>query len=143
MSGVRVIRHLLAAHAPLVALVPATRIAAGVLAQNTVLPAIAVTSVSGTPRLTVAMNEPNRMHTERVQVSVLVKAPAAQPAGGGYPALSALMLLVLAACPNQHGTLATVNVDSILPDTEGPDLDDEAAQLLSRSRDFFVKWKSA
>jgi len=62
------------------------------------------------------------------------------PQGQGYPGLDALMKLILAACPNQHGTINTFNVDSILPDIEGPDLYDEEVSMISRSRDFIVKW---
>jgi hypothetical protein len=143
MSGVAVIRSKLATNAALIAVVPAARIMAGELPLNTVLPAIQVTQVSSVPRLTLAMTEPNRMHTERVQVTVLVKGPEGEPAGGGYPTLRSILALVLAACPNQRGTINGVTVDSILPDIEGPDLADVAAALYSGSRDFFVRWKSA
>lgn len=142
MSGVAVIRHLLANAAAITSVVPATRITAGDLPLNTVMPAIAVTQISGMPRLTLAMTEPNRLHTDRVQVSVLFKGPSATPAGTGYPGLDAVMKLLLAACPNQNGTVNGVAVDSILPDIEGPDLQDDATGLFSRSRDFIVKWRS-
>jgi hypothetical protein len=140
---VAVIRYLLANNAPVLAVVPATRITAGDLPINTTMPAIAVTQISGMPRLTIAMTEPNRINTDRVQVSALFKGPAGTPSGAGYPGVAALMVLVLAACPNQNGTINGVAVDSILPDIEGPDLQDDATNLFSRSRDFIVKWRSA
>jgi hypothetical protein len=89
------------------------------------------------------MTEPNRMHTDRVQVTVLVKAPEGEPAGEGYPHVREILALVLAACPNQSGTVNGVTLDSIIPDIEGPDLADVAAALYSGSRDFMVKWKSS
>ena len=143
MSGVAVIRSLLATNSGVLAVVPAARIQSGDLPLNTVMPAIAVTQVSGIPRLTVAMTEPNRLNTDRVQVSVLFKGPQGTPAGTGYPGVRALLVLVLAACPNQRGTINGVAVDSILPDIEGPDLTDVATALYSGSRDFIVKWRSA
>lgn len=143
MSGVQVIRHLLANSAAVTAVVPATRITAGDLPINTTMPAIAITQISGMPRLTLAMTEPNRLNTDRVQVSVLFKGSAATPAGTGYPGVKALLVLVIAACPNQNGTINSVGVDSILPDIVGPDLQDDDSGLFSQSVDFIVKWRSA
>lgn len=142
MSGVAVIRYLLANNAPVLAVVPAVRIAAGDLPIETPLPAIIVKQISSVPRLTVAMTESKRMHTDRVQVSVLVKGPDGTPPGLGYPGMRALLALVLTACPNQHGTINGIDVDSVLPDIEGPDLPDPPTSLWTSSRDFFVKWHS-
>ena len=147
MSGVAVIVALLKANAAVTAIVPGNavppRITAGDLPLNTIMPAIAVTQISGIPRLTIAMTEPNRLNTDRVQVSVLFKGPAGTPAGAGYPGVRGLLVKVLAACPNQNGTINGIAVDSILPDLEGPDLQDDATSLFSGSRDFIVKWRSA
>lgn len=142
MSGVAVIRYLLANASPVIALVPATRIMAGEFPINTVLPAISITEISSVPRLTLAMTEPNRMHTERVQVSVLVKGPQGTPAGLGVPGIKALLPLILTACAHRRGTVAGFYVDSILPDQEGPDLFDEPDAIYQGSRDFIVRWKS-
>lgn len=72
MSGVVAVRQVLVGSADLVALVPATRIGAGVLPQGTPLPAISLESVSKTDR-----NIPNPgpwLHvTERVQITVLAR----------------------------------------------------------------------
>lgn len=149
MSGVAVIRYLLANNSAVATALGAgppvatARIVAGDLPLNTVMPAIAIAQISGVPRLTIAMTEPNRMHTDRVQVSVLFKGPQGTPTGTGYPGVKALLALVLAACPNQRGTINGVSVDSILPDVEGPDLSDMEAALYTGSRDFIVKWRSA
>ena len=142
MSGVRVIYGLIATYAlgsPTV--VEQRAIRSGELPIDTVLPAISVTQVSSVPRLTLAMTEANRMHTDRVQVSVFVKSQIGNPQGGDYPTLVTLMAFILAACPNQHGTVNGVTVDSILPDIEGPDLRAPDSSIMQRSRDFIVRWK--
>lgn len=140
MSGIVVIRALLVASAPLTSLVPAARIMAGDLPLNTILPAISITQISSVPRNTVAMNEPKVLHTDRVQVSVLLKGPQGSPPGLGYPGQKALLKLVLAACPNTSGIVNGIQTDSVLRDIEGPDLYDDASSLFSGSRDFVVKW---
>ena len=140
MSGVAVVRYLLANNAPVLAVVAAPKIVAGDVPLATVLPAIAITQISSIPRLTVDMAEPTKLHTDRVQVSVLLKGPQGAPAGAGYPGVKSLLKVVLAACPNVNGTVNGVKVDSILPDVEGPDLYDDATALYSGSRDFIVKW---
>ncbi len=149
MSGVAIIRSLLANNAALVAALGAgppvatSRIMAGDLPLNTVMPAIAVTQISSVPRNTAKMNETKVQHTDRVQVSVLVKGPQGTPAGAGYPGVRSLLRLVLLACPHARGTINSFDVDSITPDVEGPDLSDDATALYSGSRDFIVRWNSA
>ena len=116
---------------------------AGDLPLNTVMPAIAVTQVDSIPHNFIRTNEALKMHTDRVQVSVLFKGPEGSPAGTGYPGVRALLKLVLAACPSQRGTVNNIVVDSITPDIEGPDLQDAATALYSGSRDFIVRWIGA
>jgi hypothetical protein len=144
VSGVAVIVALLKASTPVTNIVPAAKIMAGDVPINTVLPAIAVTQISGIPRNTIRVNELPKMHTDRVQVSVLFKGAKDAPSGIAYPSaynnVKAMMKLVLAACPNQRATINSVVVDSIVPDQEGPDLYDDATALYSQSRDFFVRW---
>lgn len=142
------IRFLLASNAPLLSAlgsgppVAASRIMAGDLPVGTVLPAIAVTQISSVPRNTVYMGEPKKHHLDRVQVSVLTKGTQATPPGSGYPGVRSLLKLVLAACPHLRGTINGIDVDSITPDIEGPDLSDDAAGLYSGSRDFLVRWNA-
>lgn len=143
MSGVAVIRYLLANAQAVANIVPAARIMAGDLPLNTVMPAIAVTQISSVPYNLLRTNETNKLHTDRVQVSVLFKGSEGSPPGTGYSGVREMMKLVLAACPSQRGTVDGIAVDSIVPDLEGPDLQDEATALYSSSRDFFVKWIGA
>lgn len=142
MSSVAVIRSLLAASTAVTNVIPATKILAGDIQINTVMPAISVKQISGVSRNTVGMNGSKVMHTDRVQVSYLFKGPQGTPAGAGYPGVKAMGRLVLTACANTHGTINGVDVDSILPVAEGPDLSDMETALYSQSRDFVVKWRS-
>lgn len=143
MSGAAVIRHLLANHAPLLALIPATRIIAGPLKPNTVLPAIAVTEVFNNPLNLLRINESGKQHTESVQVTWLVKDADATPAGTGYVGMKQIAPIILAACPSQRGTINGVAVDSIVPGLEGPDIYFADIGIHSNSRDFTVKWVGA
>lgn len=148
MSGVIVIRSLLAGNSALLTALGAgppvatARIMAGDLPLSTVMPAISIVQISSMPRNTIKMNEPKVQHTDRVQVSVLVKGTGGTPAGAGYPGVRSLLALVLAACPHRRGLINNIDVDSITPDIEGPDLSDDPSSVFSGSRDFFVKWNS-
>lgn len=141
MSGVAVIRYLLANYAPLIAVIPATRIQAGEpLPLGIDIPCIGVKLISGTPRNTVAMNESLKLHTDRVQVTVLQRTPQATPSGDGYPALDQAAKYLLPACTTRTATVNEVMVRSIEPDMEGPDLSDMTPGVISRSRDFIVRY---
>lgn len=144
MSGVIVIRHLLANSAAVLAIVPSSRIIAGPVPLATVLPALSITQIDSlSPFRTVRVNEANRVHSDRVQVSGLFYGAKATVPGTGYLGLYQLMKLVLPACPSQRATINSIVVDSIVPDIEGPDLYDEETDLHSKSRDFFVRWIGA
>ena len=131
MSGVAIVRALLAADAALVAVIPAARIFAGAIPLNTPLPAISVTQTSGSERLTVAMNDAKRLVTERVQVTVCAKS---------YPSQKALIALARKALPNSRAVINGFDCDSVLPGPEGPDLYDPTAIIYEQSQDFFVKF---
>lgn len=140
MSGVAVIRYLLANAAAITAKVPAARIMAGDLPLGISFPAIGITQISSMPYVPVGVN--GNLHTDRVQVTVFDKGPHGNPAGDGYPGVKTILALLLAACPNQHDTVNGISVDSIIPDIEGPDLADLETDLYSGSRDFLVKWSA-
>lgn len=130
MSGVAIARYLLANNATMIAAVPAARIFAGNVI-GAVYPAVAVTSITGVPRNTVAMTETSRLITERVQITVYA---------GTYALQKTLLGLVRAALPNTHGTVNAFNCDSVLPDSEGPDLFDDVITIYEQSQDFMVKF---
>lgn len=140
MSGVAVIRYLLANAAAVVAVVPAARIMAGDLPLKTVTPAISVTQIDSVPYNLLRVNQANKVHDDRVQVTVF---RGASPSDTGYPGLKSLLALVLAACPSQYGTINGVSVQSITPESEGPDLPIPEEGIFTRSRDFIVRWVGA
>lgn len=144
MSAVAIIRYLLANHAPLISGIPiaATKIRAGILPIGTVPPAIGITSISSVRRNTVAMSEPKTLVTERVQVSLLVH-DSDHGNLDDYADLTTGMRLIRQACPNQRGSINSVDVSAILPDVEGPDLEGDAAGIISRSQDFLILWTEA
>lgn len=131
MSGVAVVRYILANAASVIAQVPATRIVAGLLPLGTALPAIGVTQISGTERWTVAMTESSRYKVERVQVTVIA---------ANYSSQKAILALVRAALYNRSGLVNGVKLDSILPAGEGPDLRDPGAEIYEQSMDFFARY---
>lgn len=140
MSGVAIIRYLLANAGAVTAVVPATRIIAGDLPVGTALPAISVTQISSRPLNLIRTNDTNKVFDDRVQVTVYRKA---EPDDRGYPGLKSLLILVLAACPSQRGSVNGFTVDSIQPGIEGPDLPIPDLSTFTRSRDFFVRWVGA
>lgn len=131
MSGVAISRYLLANNATLIAAVPAARIIAGALPLNTVLPAISITQISGNERKTVAMSETKKFIAERVQITVFAKT---------YPLQKSLLKLVRSALPISRGTVNGYDCDSVLPDSEGPDIYDPVADIFEQSQDFFIKF---
>lgn len=138
MSGVAVIWYLVKSSAGVIAVVPAARIMAGGLPLNTPMPAIAVTQISSVPENQhLKRDETPKAHVDRVQVTVFRKN---SPDDAGYPGLKPLLDLVLAACPSQRGTVNGVAVQGITPDLEGPDIAIPALALVTRSRDFLVRW---
>jgi hypothetical protein len=129
MSGVKVVRYLLANNAPLIAVVPATRIAAGVIPQGSALPAIEVSHLSGTWRSEISAQ--SGYCTAHVQVTVLASTYAQQ---------KQIMALIRTAVPRTRGTINSVNVDCILRDSDGPDFRNDEAGIYMQSQDFFVKY---
>lgn len=131
MSGVAIIRYKLANSANLTAVVPATRIQAGVLPQATALPAISVTLVSGVTGLQVA--KASGLRTDRVQITVDAVT---------YPEVRQILALCRAALPYTRGTVNSIACDSILPDIEGPDGFDDLLKTYFQSQDFMVTWSA-
>ena len=130
MSGVAIVRALLVSNAALLAAVPAAKIMAGAIPLATVLPAISVAQISSTERHTVAMVG-QKLITERVQVTVCAKS---------YPTQKSILALVRAALPVSRGVVAGFDCDSVLADSEGPDIYDPDAVIYEQSQDFFVKF---
>lgn len=131
MSGVGIVWYKLSQSVNLTAVVPATRIKAGVLPQATALPAISVTLVSGVTGLQVA--KASGLRTDRVQVNV---------DAASYPQVRQILALCRAALPYTRGTVNSIACDSILPDIEGPDGFDDLLKTYFQSQDFMVTWSA-
>jgi len=137
MSGVAITRYLLANNANLVAAVAAANIKAGTIPLNSVLPALGINEATGEAHNNIPMNSDKVLITERVRVRVNAKDSAT---ASGYKTQKTILELVRKALPNTHGTVNGHEVDSILPDTTGPDEYDADAAIYSQTRDFIVKF---
>lgn len=142
MSGVLPVVYLLTHSSPLQALVDEADVYPGALPLKFALPAINVEQVDGVPRNTISMLEPNRVWTDRVQATAHVGGNQASTPGLGLPGLAAILNAVVAACPNQHGTVNGVYVLSILPDTRGPYMYATDTGHIAQSQDFMVTWRT-
>lgn len=129
MPAVKAVRHLLANNAALTAVVPADRIASD-LSQNTPLPAIAVSHISGTYALTIA-GDGDDVCRARVQVTVHAT---------GRPEQKAIQRLVRAALPRMRGDVNGVFVESLVKDVIGPDLRNDDIGSFIGSQDFIVTY---
>lgn len=128
MSDVKAVRYLLAQNATLAAQVPAARIIGGVLPQGIALPAISVMHVSTVRPSFVAASA--GMSIARVQVTIFAATYATQ---------KSIMALIRAALPRSRGSVNGVAVESIIPDTEGPDATDDAGLYIG-SIDYRVTY---
>jgi hypothetical protein len=131
VSASSIVRYLLANNAPLVAVVPATRIKVGNIRQGDTLPAISVKKISGDPQNTLAMVGAPYVIFQRIQVSLAV------PHGQAVPNIWAL---IRAALPPKPGTVNSFTVDAIVPESEGPDLEDRQMVTDSSSVDYMVSF---
>lgn len=131
MSGVAVVRYKLAQNSALTKKVPDTRIMAGILPISSKIPAIVIQSISNIEHLNVALDDMSVLMTNRVQVTVFSKT---------YPELKQIMDMVRVACKNYRGLVNTIEVDSILPDTVGPDMYDGDNSIYMQTRDLIVKY---
>jgi Protein of unknown function (DUF3168) len=134
MSGVKIIRTLLAADLPLLSLVPATRIMAGVLPQATALPAVSVTEVSTVELPHIDAQSPTTLVDARIQVTVMA---------ADYPAQKALLDAVRKAVNYQRGVVGGIVVTSVRRGSNGPDFVDADAGFYMQSVDFHVIYHEA
>ena len=133
MNGVAALRQVLIADAALTALVPATRIVAGVMPQGTALPAVSIASVSANNR-----NLPspgvNRHVVERVQVTILA---------ANYPSQKAIVAAAKKAAADTFPTVSGLSRVTIHAESNGPDFMNEGASIYLGSVDFRVTYSEA
>lgn len=134
MSAVKVMRALLVADAPVLALVPAARIVAGVLPQGTALPAIAITEVSTIELPRVDANSLYTLADARVQVTLIATSYAAQ---------KLLLDAVRKACNYERGSIAGVTVVSVRRAGNGPDFNDADTGFYMQTVDYSVIYHEA
>lgn len=130
MNGLAAIRQLLAGNATLTALVPASRIAAGVLPQGTDLPAISVMLVSSVDRNIPAPGAKRRV-TDRVQATVMA---------ANYPAQRQILAAIKKAAADTMPAVTGISDVVVHTDSAGPDFMDEKATIYLGSQDFRVTY---
>ena len=130
MSGVAVIRYLLANNAPLVAVVPASKITAGTVPMNTALPAISLRQISGNDDRVIS-RAANSLITDRVQVTALTET---------YSEQKTILNLIRDALPGTYGDINGVLVDSLTQESTGPDLEYEEPKMYEQSVDYLIRY---
>jgi hypothetical protein len=130
MSGSAIIRYLLKTNTALIAVVPAARIKVGNIRQGDQLPAISVKKISGDPENTLAMAGTPYLVSHRIQVSLALKH--------GVDSGDVWALIRAALTPKPASPVNGFNVGAILPDSEGPELEDRQAQTDTSSADYMV-----
>ncbi|MGK5049608.1 tail completion protein gp17 [Janthinobacterium sp. GB4P2] len=134
MSAVKVVRALLLAHAPVLALVPAARIVVGTVPQGTPLPAIGLTEISRNELATVSLAQASVQVTARVQATVHANS---------YPEQKAVLQAAKLGPGAHTGIVAGIAVRSVMRDTVGPDLKSIGSDIFEQSRDFKVVFVEA
>ncbi len=133
MNGVIAVRSLLVVDTGVTSLVPVARIAAGMLAQDTDLPAISLMSVSSVDRNVPAPGAKRRV-TERVQVAVLART---------YPEVKAIIAAVRNAAADQMPAIDGLTDVTVHTDSAGPDFLDEETGIHMQTQDFRVSFNEA
>jgi hypothetical protein len=133
MNGVIAVRSLLVADTGVTSLVPVARIAAGMLAQGTDLPAISLMSVSSVDRNVPAPGAKRRV-TERVQVTVLART---------YTEVKAIIAAARQAAADRMPTIDELFDVTVHTDSAGPDFLDEETGIHMQTQDFRVSFNEA
>lgn len=133
MSGAAIVRTLLAAHAPVTALVPAAKIFAGLAPQGTLAPAVSVHTIGDYEQHDVR-RQAKGLIRERVQVTVLA---------GNYVQMKAILRAAALGPGVYNGTTAGFRVRSVLPAGGGPEIPPGDDKIFEQSRDFVVTFTEA
>ena len=128
MRAEKVIRALLGAAAPVVALV-GTRVYPAPIPQATTMPAIGYSHVSTVPLSTLDAAAGYNLVRSRIEVFAIAKTYADQ---------KTLVEEIRKALDYQRGTIAGIEVVSIIRDVAGPDLRDDDMQVFTQATDFLV-----
>lgn len=131
-NAIKVVLALLRANPALLAMVPVDRHFTGSIPQGASLPALALSNVSDSDRLTVSGDETTVTETGRVQVTVAAK---------DYPTKERVIGAVRSACDNKRGQIGGITVNNVRNAGIGPDLDNEAVAIYGRTIDLMVTSK--
>ncbi len=135
MSSTAIMRALLQSHAPLTALVPASKIFTGVIKQGTILPAILITEVDGYPRaVSTTRDQSHDMIEARVQVTVQAKAEGD---------MKRILLAAKLGKGMHSGRVGAYRVKSVIPAGVNPELVPDDNGIYEQSRDFMVTFMEA
>ncbi len=130
MSGVAIIRSILANNGNLVSAVTIDKIIAGVAPINTSLPVLTVTQISGI-EYQLIKQVGVQLVSDRVQVTVLANS---------YVQQKQLLELVRSAVSSTRGTINGFPVDSIVRQIDGPDLYSDDPVMYEQSIDYIVRF---
>ena len=131
MSPCAAVFYLLSHDPVLTATVPASRISSGIVPLRRQLPCIGIWQISEFKRTTIADNESASMRRARIQVTVIAES---------YSQKSQIFALIKTALANVRGNYNGVDVDSIVMDIDGPDIDFPEIPVYFQSIDFIVKY---
>lgn len=129
-DAVAVMCALLLAHAPVTSIV-GEQVFAGDVPVDETLPAIGIREISRIEQDTVARNGSATVVTARIQVTVYT---------GNYPDQKALLQAARLGPGTYTGTVAGVQVLSVLRDAVGPDMQSMNPEIFQQSRDFKVTY---
>lgn len=130
MSGVAIIRSILANNGNLVSAVTSDKIIAGTAPINTLLPVVTVTQISGIEYQLIKQIGV-QLVSDRVQVTVLANS---------YVQQKQLLELVRASVQSTRGTVNGFAVDSIVRQIDGPDLYSDDPVMYEQSIDYIVRF---
>lgn len=128
MRAEKVIRALLAA-APGVTALVATRIYPGPVPQGAALPAISYEHISTVSLATLDAAAAYNLVQTRIETTAIAKT---------YGEVKALVEEIRKALDYQRGTIAGVEVTSIVRGSAGPDLRDDDMQIYTQAVDFLL-----
>jgi DNA-directed RNA polymerase alpha subunit len=131
VSGTAIAHYLLRSDAGLTAVVPAARIKNGIVPVGATLPAISISKVSAVQRNTLAMNEISYLVTERVQITVESQLNIT-PVD--------ILALIRAALPHTTSNVNGFACVAIVPEGEGPRLEDLTNLTVSESVDYKISY---
>lgn len=130
MSAEKVIYNLLSTDTALKAVVPTSRMYAGVIPIDATYPALCYNLVSSVDVTAIELT--TMKSRSRIQVTAVATS---------YPAVKALLKLIEAACKNKQGTFNGVKTDYVLKSDIGADYRDDDTNVFYSTIDFNIMYE--